>query len=71
MTRKICPYCGHIYTAFRVKSKACSRTECQRARARDTRLEREAKKADMALKIYEWHRKIWISRKRNAAKDQT
>jgi transposase-like protein len=65
MTRKVCPFCGHTYTAFRIKSKACSRPQCQKARARETRLAREAREADARQHAFEVGRKRWISRKRN------
>ncbi len=66
MKRKVCPFCGHTYTAFRIKSKACSRPECQKARARETRLAREAREADAQKRAFEVGRKRWISRKCNA-----
>lgn len=44
-----CPYCYRTYTPYHRKQKACSRSECQKARARETFLDRQAAKSDAAM----------------------
>ncbi len=54
MTRSHCLICGRIFTPYHLKDKTCGRPDCQRQRAREARLEREAAEAG---------RKSWRTRK--------
>ena len=47
--RKECPYCYRTFTPYHRKQRACSRVECQKARAREAFLDRKAAASDAAL----------------------